>query len=180
MAITDHNTTKGAFIRGTVPDFIIIPGIEISTDRGHLLGIGIQEPIVSKGIIAAIDEIHDAGGVAAIPHPGRLFSGAIQRYDDLNVNAIEAINGRSFPAQNKKAAFIANGLNLATIGGSDAHFLWEVGSAFTISEAQTTDDLIAAILKKETLADGTASMLRPLRAASVALIRYISDGFAKV
>jgi len=180
MAITDHNTTKGAFIKDTVPDFIIIPGIEISTDRGHLLGIGIQDQISSKNVREAIDKIHDSGGVTAIPHPGRLFSGAIHQYDDLNINAIEAINGRSFPAQNKKAAFIANELDLATIGGSDAHFLWEAGSAFTLAEAQTIDDLIAAIIKKETVGGGTSSMSRPLQAAGAALIRYVSDGFAKV
>ena len=180
MAITDHNTTKGAFINGIVPDFLIIPGIEISTDRGHLLGIGIQDQISNTDVEEAIDIIHDSGGVAAIPHPGRLFSGAIHQYGDLDINAIEVINGRSFPAQNKKAALIANDLHLAAIGGSDAHSLWEAGSAFTIAEAQTIDDLIAAIIKKETLVGGTSSMLRPLRAAGKALIRYVSDGLVKV
>jgi predicted metal-dependent phosphoesterase TrpH len=180
MAITDHNTTKGAFRKYKLIDFLIIPGIEISTERGHLLGIGIQTPITSTKAAEAVDDIHDAGGVAILPHPGRLFSGAMRRYDSLKIDAIEIMNGRSFPAQNRMAAAISHQLDRGTTGGSDAHFLWEVGSAYTLSEATTVDELMTAIRKKRTTTGGTSSLLRPLHAASKAMFRYVSDGFSKI
>ena len=180
MAITDHNSTQGAFKNYKIVDFIVIPGIEISTERGHLLGIGIQDNITTTNAAEATDEIHDAGGLVVVPHPGRLFSGAMHQYNDLMIDAIESMNGRSFPAQNQKAAALSCKLNLGTTVGSDAHFLWEAGSAYTMAEASTVDDLLTAIRKKETETGGTSSLIRPLRAASNAMRRYVSNGFTKI
>jgi len=47
VAITDHNTVEGApkLIQRKNADLMIIPGIEVSTTRGHILGINVTMPI---------------------------------------------------------------------------------------------------------------------------------------
>lgn len=182
MAITDHNTTAGAFRHVHRGDFLVIPGIEISTERGHLLGLGIQEEVTSRRAVEAVEEIHDAGGIAVVPHPGRTFSGTMKHFDDLAVEAIEVCNGRSFPGQNSKARAMAIRREAAMTGGSDGHFAGEMGSAYTVVEPlpETVDDLLTAIRKKRTICVARPSLLRPLRASAAALARYVSDGFVRV
>ena len=47
VAITDHNTVKGA-LKLKTKEIIIVPGIEVSTSQGHLLGINVTTPIPAK------------------------------------------------------------------------------------------------------------------------------------
>ncbi|KAA0007660.1 MAG: PHP domain-containing protein [Thermoplasmata archaeon] len=143
MAITDHDTIKGADI--SIDDFIVIPGEEIKTDGGHILAIGIKEEIKSRIASDAIDEIHDKGGIAIIAHPFRFSKPKVEKID-----AVEVINGRNFPTQNKKARQYALRRRLPMTAGSDAHFIWECGRAYTLIDAESTDDAIEAILKGET------------------------------
>ncbi|HEV51558.1 MAG TPA: PHP domain-containing protein, partial [Thermoprotei archaeon] len=43
FAVTDHNTTKGIAAFKDEKELIVVPGVEISTAVGHLLGLGIFE-----------------------------------------------------------------------------------------------------------------------------------------
>ena len=65
MAVTDHNTVKGALqlCQNPPQDFLVIPGCEISTARGHVIALGITNPI-SRGLSPrdTIDKIHERGG----------------------------------------------------------------------------------------------------------------------
>ena len=47
MAITDHNSVKGGLMAKKIAtkDFIIIPGMEISTKDGHLLALNVTKDI---------------------------------------------------------------------------------------------------------------------------------------
>jgi len=180
MAITDHNTVKGAFRKYDIDEFIIIPGIEISTDRGHLLGIGIGEDIKSRRAEDAIDEIHDKGGVAILAHPYRIFSGAIKNFDGLEIDGIETFNARSFPSQNKRAAKLAENLRKGVTGGSDAHYSWEAGRGYTLADADGIDDIIDKILKKETKSGGEMSVAMPLKSSVNALLAYSRRGFMRI
>ena len=180
MAITDHNTVKGAFKKYDIEDFIIIPGIEISTDRGHLLGLGIEDEIKSRKAEDAIDEIHDKEGIAIIAHPYRIFSGAIKNFEGLNIDGIETFNARSFPSQNKRAAKLAENMKKSVTGGSDAHYVWEAGRGYTIVDADSEDEVIEKILKKETKSGGEMSIAIPLKSSIKALLAYTHRGFIRV
>jgi len=180
MAITDHNTVKGAFKKYDIEDFIIIPGIEISTDRGHLLGLGIEDEIKSRKAEDAIDEIHDKEGIAIIAHPYRIFSGAIKNFEGLNIDGIETFNARSFPSQNKRAAKLAENMKKSVTGGSDAHYVWEAGRGYTIVDADSEDEVIEKILKKETKSGGEMSIAIPLKSSVKALLAYTHRGFIRV
>ncbi len=180
MAITDHDTVTGALKTYDTPDFLIVPGIEVSTTRGHLLGLGITADINSRDAATTIDEIHAQGGIAVVPHPFRRSSPSIASLKGLHVDAVEAFNGRDFPRQNKQAAALADRHGLPATGGSDAHQLREAGSGYTTADAETVDDLLAAINAGDTEADGTTSFRRPLRSALDTFRRYVGRGCRRV
>ncbi|MFO8133811.1 MAG: PHP domain-containing protein [Thermoplasmatota archaeon] len=180
MAITDHDTAAGALKSYDISGFLIVPGIEVSTTQGHLLGLGISADVASRDAATAIDEIHAQGGIAVIPHPFRRSSPSIASVEGLDVDAVETFNGRNFPRQNRQAAALAAEYGLPVTGGSDAHQLWEAGSGYTIAEARTVDDLLADITSGKTRADGTTSLRRPIRSALGTFRRYMDRGFGRV
>ena len=78
MAITDHNNIEGSIesLKIAPKDFIVIPGIEISTSDGHILALNIKKKIPRKlSIEETVDIIIDEGGIPIIPHLLRNMSG---------------------------------------------------------------------------------------------------------
>ena len=52
FALTDHNTIDGAIKAAkelSNKEFVVIPGVEISTKDGHLIGLNVSSPI-PKGL----------------------------------------------------------------------------------------------------------------------------------
>jgi predicted metal-dependent phosphoesterase TrpH len=43
VAVTDHDRLDGALIMARETDFFIIPGIEVSSAGGHVLGLGVRD-----------------------------------------------------------------------------------------------------------------------------------------
>ncbi len=174
MAITDHDTIKGA-LNVSIDNFIVIPGEEIKTDGGHILAIGIKEEIKSRNASDAIDEIHDKGGIAIIAHPFRFSKPNVEAMD-----AIEVINGRNFPVQNERARQYAVRRRLPMTGGSDAHFMWEVGRAYTVMEAESIDDVIQAILKGKTEVGSSLRFYDPVKSRIYSFADFIRRGCKRV
>ena len=149
VAITDHNTIKGA-LKLKTHGIIIIPGIEVSTSDGHLLGLGVTVPIPAKrGIEETIQLIHDAGGIAVAPHPTTFYksppSRKVSSYD-----AVEVMNASSVPFSilTHYSRRFAESLNLPQTGGSDSHYAPEIGAAYTmVKSAVAVDEIVSAIKK---------------------------------
>jgi len=79
MCITDHNTIKGSIeaLKIAPKNFIVIPGVEISTLDGHILALNIVKKILPKQTIEiTIEKIIDEGGIPIIPHVYRKKSQA--------------------------------------------------------------------------------------------------------
>lgn len=134
IAITDHNTVKGglATIReaSSVENLIVIPGIEVKTDMGDLIGLYVQEEIKSRDFYDVVDEIRAQGGLVVLPHPYRGHKGAVEELAKL-ADLIEAVNGRCSHAKNVKAHQLAKETGKPTVAGSDAHFAFEIGRVKT-------------------------------------------------
>ena len=67
VAICDHDR-----VLDEVPefdDFLVIPATEVSTERGHLLGLFVREPIETRKFSESVTAIHAQGGLAVIAHP---------------------------------------------------------------------------------------------------------------
>lgn len=131
IAITDHNEIEGALIAldQAPKDFHVIPGIEVSSLEGHILGLGLKEKI-PRDLPAkeTIDLIHELGGIAIAAHAfEKIRSGLGEKVASLDLDAVEIYNGRSLFSP-KKLKKLAKDINLPVVGGSDAHFPQEIGS----------------------------------------------------
>src|SRR4029077_19504942 len=152
FAITDHNTCdaitylleKGLMREDGRPvdDFLIIPGVEVTTAEGHLLCIGATLPYLKgKPAREVCEMIHAAGGLAIPPHPYDLFRAGIRfsTLETLPIDALEVFNAATTLRRYNRYAFkYAQERGLPMTAASDAHHAAAVGTAYTILN---TDDL---------------------------------------
>lgn len=139
VAVTDHNELEGAYKIAKETDFLIIPGMEVSSNDGHIVALNVSE-IIPRGLSAVetVERIHRAGGVAIACHPYVLFKGCLREKVCATFDAIEVINARAFPFKNsvKKAEEAAERLKLSRVGGTDAHYGPQIGYGYTVIEAE--------------------------------------------
>jgi predicted metal-dependent phosphoesterase TrpH len=150
VAVTDHNQVKGAQDMAKKTDFLIIPGTEVSSLNGHIVGLDVQEE-VPQGLTPAetVDRIHQAGGVAIACHPFALFKGSIGKHVTAKFDAIETINSSAFPfnSSTEKANRLAESLRLPRVAGTDAHYGPVIGHACTLMDAEpSVDSILHAIV----------------------------------
>ncbi len=158
IAIADHNSIKGSDngIEYTkdMDDFIVIPAMEVSTSKGHIVALGIKDKIESyMSPEDTVEAIRDIGGIAVAPHPFvRYREGLCDVIKDLDVDAIETLNSRYiFGYSNWRAKKLAEERDIPQLGSSDAHFLGAIGSCVTELEAElTVESIIDTILSGKT------------------------------
>ncbi len=146
VAVTDHNQIAGALKIAKETDFLIIPGTEVSSADGHIVGLNVRETI-PRGLSAeeTVDRIHAAGGVAIACHPYALFKGSVGKSVSAKFDAIEVINASAMPFKRsvKKAREAAEKLGLPQVAGTDAHYGPQIGYAFTVIDAELNVETIA-------------------------------------
>jgi predicted metal-dependent phosphoesterase TrpH len=158
IAVTDHNTAQGALAAAalsgsdeTLPR--VIPGIELATAAGEIIGLYVNEDIPRGLPLAeAVARIREQGGIVYLPHPYDLFRrGAIGR-KERGIAAgwadiVEAVNGRSLSAwAARRSEALARTLGKPVGAGSDAHRKGEVGRAvILVRECPTRDTLVALV-----------------------------------
>lgn len=164
VAITDHNTIIGGLKAKNyeTEDFKVIVGSEISTERGEIIGLFLEEEIKSKDVQDVISEIKDQNGLTVIPHPfDELRHSAFHPTDEdaKFIDCIEGFNSRCVLQEyNKKAVEFASKHNLTITAGSDAHFANEIGTAGIITTTET-EDVREALIKNEVQIFGKRSSL---------------------
>ncbi len=146
VAVTDHNLIAGALEIAKQTDFFIIPGTEVSSAEGHIVALNVFE-VIPKGLPAeeTVDRIHSAGGLAVACHPYALLKGSLKGHVSAKFDAIEAINARAFPVgrSNRKAEEAARRLGLSRVAGTDAHYAPQIGTAYTVIDAELDLQAIA-------------------------------------
>jgi predicted metal-dependent phosphoesterase TrpH len=157
IAITDHNTVQGSREAAGVArgrDILVVPGQEVSTFNGHVLALGVTEPIpYHLSADETIRRIEDHGGLAVAAHPGRLYSGlSVHEVRAAAFPAVEAANGHSSVRQNQAAMRLAKDMGVGVTGGSDAHWPGEIGGCRTVfTELPTSvEELLEAIRDRRT------------------------------
>ncbi len=173
IALTDHNTCDGCrhlrdkgLLRTdgeAVEGFLVIPGVEVSTQEGHLLCLGVWLPNGLKGIPAreAIQMVREQNGVAIPAHPyDRLRAGIREGHlDELEMDALEVFNAATaLQKHNRSALAYAEKRGLPMTAGSDAHHHAAVGRSHTIFNADRLN--VAAVLGS--IRHGTQLHCRPL------------------
>jgi hypothetical protein len=71
LVITDHNNLDAKPFEGDRGGLLVIVGTEVSTSAGHVLGLGVDDPVYrfSGDATDALEDIRDLGGVAIAAHP---------------------------------------------------------------------------------------------------------------
>ncbi|MEM3365463.1 MAG: PHP domain-containing protein [Candidatus Methanomethyliaceae archaeon] len=130
IAVTDHNTVRGSLVTISeakmVRDLVIIPGVEVKTDVGDVIGLYVQDEVKAKDFITVVEKIRRQGGLVVLPHPYRGHKGITEKLAAY-VDVIEVLNARDSRHNNLKALALAKNLGKPSICCSDAHFSFEIG-----------------------------------------------------
>ena len=138
-------------------DFLVISGIEASTDIGHILIYGVHS--YPRRLIRAKDiseYVLSQGGILVVAHPFRYdlspkpwlpkpkdpltLDEAIHREVFNYVTAMETANGWANDEDTEFCELVSKTMNLPGTGGSDAHATNEVGICTTIFQADIRDE----------------------------------------
>jgi predicted metal-dependent phosphoesterase TrpH len=126
IALTDHNTMKGV-----KQVKCKIPGVEITTNEGHVIGLFMNEPV--KTMLSpeeTCDKIREQGGLSYVPHPFDRIRKGIKRVD-FKPDIVEVFNGRVWnQKENKEAEVEADKYNLLKGIGTDTHNVREFGKSY--------------------------------------------------
>lgn len=152
VAITDHNTLEGYFqiykLASVYEDLVILPGIEISTEKGDIIILGVEKKPPSPMTLDSVIEFAKAtDGVIVIPHPYR-FLGIGDLAINIDAHAIEVLNPTATPKENMLARKLAMARKLPGVAGTDAHNPREMWIAFTEVEAQMTVESVLNAIRK--------------------------------
>ena len=167
FAITDHNTCDAVYYmidKGLmredgkpVDGFLVIPGVEVTTEDGHLLCIGATLPnLKGTPAVEVCKIIHAKGGLAIPPHPYDLFRAGIRQgvLEQMDIDGLEVFNAATtLKRYNRQAFEYAEMRGLPMIAGSDAHHEAAIGTAYTILQTDdfTVKGILAQIVKSNDL-----------------------------
>ena len=149
IAVTDHNVFAGAqeaveLARDRA--LTVIPGEEVKTERGEVIGLFLQEEI-ARGMTMAetIAAIRDQGGLVYLPHPfDRMHTIADPRTLHRHlaeIDVFEVFNARLLRETfNDEALRFARKYNLLMGAGSDAHVIPGIGTGLVRMRAFETPE----------------------------------------
>lgn len=163
VAIADHERIDGALRARELHaaggySYDLVVGEEITTRRGHVLALFIEERIPAlRPLEETLVRIHDQGGLAIAAHPMAPVPLSVGRRSLLRVtdhehpavffDAIELLNP-SHAGRIRHGARIrlnAQQLQLPGVGNSDAHVLEGIGTGYTRFAGVTADEYRAAL-----------------------------------
>jgi predicted metal-dependent phosphoesterase TrpH len=172
VAIADHERIDGALRareihRAGSYSFELVVGEEITTRRGHVLALFLEERIPPlRPVEETLERIHEQGGLAIAAHPmapltPSLGQRTLRQLHDArdprhHLDAIEMLNPSAAGRARRLARLHLNEslLHLPEVGNSDAHVLEHVGTAWTWFPGWSAEDYRRAVLDRTTEADG--------------------------
>lgn len=155
IAVTDHNTLAGGLeaLALAPPGFTVIPGEEIKSSEGEIIGLFLSEEIpAGLSPEETARRIRQQGGVIVVPHPfdplrrSPLKTPALTRLVRAGlVDAIEILNARmALMSHNRRGARFALGAGLPGTAGSDGHSRPEYAHAWLeIAPFGNRDEFVA-------------------------------------
>lgn len=161
VVITDHDEI-GESLRAAelAPRYglIGIPGVEVSTAHGHLLALGVEEcPDSGRPFDETVEEVRELGGVAAVPHPFQRSRHGVRKRHIEDCDAVEVYNSMLFTGyRNRRAKVFAERHEYPKLGASDAHYLPNVGRAYTEITIETDRGVAPADVTRETVVEALA------------------------
>ena len=167
IAITDHDEIAGALrALELAPAYglEVIPAIEVTTAEGDLLAFNITVKIQRDlPLVETILKVGELGGFCIAPHPmaSGLGMKGLSAYSILKalrnpdvvqtLIALETYNATVInKINNHYARILAEHLNIAQTGSSDAHVLGAIGLGMTEFDGHTAKDVLDALYCRTT------------------------------
>lgn len=160
VVVTEHHSYEASAPVeriGREEGVLVLRGVEVSTDKGHLLVYGVTDDgwnvwgrDTYLPMAAVIERACELGAVCVPAHPYRRI-GLASLLDDIHglahIAAVETHNGGNSPEDNRLAQAAAATLRLPSLGGSDCHKAAAVGRCATEFLQPVTDmaSFLAAI-----------------------------------
>lgn len=162
IVLTEHRQWNPAVDYRALEDrygILILRGVEVETDYGHILLYGVGGDMARRIDFAdvhldaqmVVNEVERMGGIAAPCHPGRPTVGLCEHYECRGplegVRAVEALNGGSRRGENERVRQLIERYGYGGFGGSDAHLVSMVGICATRFDRSIgcEADLVAAL-----------------------------------
>lgn len=179
VVITEHYSYEASApveAVGRDEGLLVLRGVEIATDAGHLLAYGVEDDgwnIWGQNqylpLAAVIERVNGLGGICAPAHPFReigLASLLEKILDVQGFTAVETHNGGNSDDDNRLALRAASTMGLPSLGGSDCHKVGAVGRCATEFTQPVRDmaSFIAAV--RAGACRGAYYAPRPLAAAA--------------
>lgn len=153
--VWDHYTAQA--FRRDHPHLFLSPGMEVSTDMGHIVVVGMKEYVGGIRSCEKLRQVVDSvGGFMVVAHPFRHFFDPVtftrhgkkppeMTPDNLAtmpvfelVHGIEVLNGANTMRENYMALQVATLVGKPGTGGSDAHSTSGVAYYCTVFEKELT------------------------------------------
>jgi predicted metal-dependent phosphoesterase TrpH len=139
-------------------DLLIANGMEVSTDMGHILTLGLKEYVGGIRQLTTLRRVADEqGAFLIVAHPFRHYFDPVyfrrQGKEPFTmtpeqaaklpvfqlVDAVEALNGANTLRENLFALRVAKALGKPVTGGSDAHSTQGIGTYVAVFEKRCAD-----------------------------------------
>jgi hypothetical protein len=166
IVFTEHDTLwDGPSITALCEkhNFLVVAGVEISTDDGHMLTFGVDKYVFGMHRVTELAKHVDAAeGAMVAAHPYRRqmpwyvrndeeYEQALQRAMSNPAypfcNALEELNGRGSDKENAFSKRLCERMGMPGTAGTDSHAIQDVGRCATFFEREIHDvrDLIKEI-----------------------------------
>ena len=157
LAITNHDIvtySRGLREYAHRKGILLIPGIEVSVSKKHviLLNAVAFNPNQTK-TLEDIRQYRNDDSLILAPHPYFPIFQGLRSSLDKAIDIFDAIEYTHFYFKginfNRKAERKAARFNLPLLGVSDAHFLWQVGTTYSLIEAEKNIPSVISAIKKK-------------------------------
>lgn len=159
IAFTEHDTVwdqKSIDELRAKHNFLVLAGVEISTDDGHILAFGIDKYVFGMHRSRELASYAErAGGVLVAAHPYRRQMPWFSRSEDEYQNALEKAsrnpayqycraleeqNGRGSDKENEFSRRLCKLMNLPGTAGTDSHAISDIGKCATLFHREIHDE----------------------------------------
>ena len=179
IAVTDHNTIKGALEVQSLAPFPVIVGEEIKSSQGDIIGLFLQEE-VPKGLspMETVEAIKGQGGLVMVPHPFDRFRPSAIKFGALeeilpHIDIMESFNAHDLLMRdNDRAGTFTREHGLVAAAVSDAHTPRELGRTYMeMPEFDGTPQSFKSSLAQATLVARRANQVLRLTTVYIKLRR---------
>jgi len=168
VTLTDHDSIDGAEALRRYPDFFLSEEVTCHMPSGTEIHVGVYD-ITERQHIQLQRRRDDLLSLIIYLTEKRLFFSINHMFSSLTGRrefedfawfeqyfpAVETLNGHMLAPSNRHAARLARGLRKAQVGGSDAHTLASLATAFTeVPGARDKEDFLAGLRSQRSRAVG--------------------------